>query len=169
MPPEPVRIVICDIDGVLTDGRVAIDAEGRESKVYSVIDGTGIKFLRGAGIEVGLLSGRPSRSALQRARELGISLARVGVDEKRPALEEMLREAGREARELCYVGDDLIDIPCLRMAAFPVAVAGAHPEVLKVAEYVTRARGGEGAVREVSEVILRAQGSWQAVLERFLR
>ncbi len=169
MPPEAVRIVVCDIDGVLTDGRVLIDAAGRESKSFSVVDGTGIKYLMRSGIEVGFLSGRSSDAALHRARELGVSRIRIGVDEKRPALEEMLRQAGRRPDELCFIGDDLIDIPCLLLAGWPVAVANAHPEAKKAARYVTAARGGDGAVREVAEAILEAQGKWEAILGRYLR
>jgi 3-deoxy-D-manno-octulosonate 8-phosphate phosphatase (KDO 8-P phosphatase) len=169
MTPEAVRMVVCDIDGVLTDGRVGIGADGREFKVFSVLDGAGIKLLLGAGIEVGFLSGRSSEASLHRARELGVTRVVVGVDEKRPALVEMLRAAGREPRELCYVGDDLVDIPCMLLAGWPVAVANAHPEVVRAARYVTRARGGDGAVREVAEAILKARGAWDAILERYLR
>lgn len=169
MPAGDVKIVICDVDGVLTDGRVGLDSEGREFKEFSITDGTGIKYLQRAGVEVGFLSGRPSKVVAHRAGELGVAIARSGVIDKRPALEEILEQSGRKPAELCYIGDDLIDIPCLKLAGFPVAVANAHPEVAKVAEYVTRARGGDGAVREVAEVILKAQGSWEAILGRYLR
>ncbi len=169
MPAESVKIVVCDVDGVLTDGRVGIDSGGREFKMFSVIDGTGIKFLQRAGIEVGFLSGRRSEAVAHRARELGVSIVRSGVGEKRPALEEILRHAGRLPAELCFMGDDLIDLPCLRLAGFPVAVANCHPEVEKAAEYVTKARGGEGAVREVAEAILKAQGRWEEILGGYLR
>ncbi len=169
MPAEPVRIVVCDVDGVLTDGRIGIDADGREFKLFSVGDGTGIKYLQLSGIEVGFLSGRTCEAVRHRAMELGVGIYRGGVLEKRRVLEEVLSERGRRADELCYVGDDLIDIPCLLLAGYPVAVANAHPEVQKVAELVTRARGGEGAVREVAERILKAQGKWEAILGRYFR
>ena len=167
MPPEPVKLVICDVDGVLTDGRVAIDAQGRESKHFSVIDGTGINYLQRSGLEVGFLSGRLSEAVSHRARELGVAIALNGVVDKRPALESILERTGRRPAELCYIGDDLIDIPCLRLAGYPVAVANSHPEVKKVAEYVTAAPGGEGAVREIAEVILKAQGRWEAIMGRY--
>lgn len=169
MPAESVKLVICDVDGVLTDGRVGIDSQGREFKQFSVIDGTGIKYLQRAGLEVGMLSGRPSEVVTHRARELGIAIVQSGILDKRPALEEILKRAGRRPAELCYIGDDLIDIPCLRLAGYPVAVSNAHPEVIKVAEYVTQAPGGKGAVREVAEVILKAQGQWESILGRYLR
>ena len=152
MPPDRVKLVVCDVDGVPTDGRVVIDSEGRETKQFSVLDGTGIKFLRRAGIEFGLLSGRASTAMAHRAAELGIKISHCGVAEKKPVLEAILARAGCEPADLCYVGDDLVDIPCLRLAGYPVAVAGARPEVISHAEFVTRAQGGQGAVREVAEV-----------------
>ena len=167
MPAESVKLVVCDVDGVLTDGRIGIDADGREFKLFSVADGTGIKYLQHSGIEVGCLSGRDSEAVRRRAAELGVGIYRGGVVEKRKALEEILAERGRQAAELCYIGDDLIDIPCLLLAGHPVAVANAHPEVQKVARQVTRSRGGEGAVREVAESILKAQGSWERILGRY--
>jgi 3-deoxy-D-manno-octulosonate 8-phosphate phosphatase (KDO 8-P phosphatase) len=167
MPPEPVKLVICDVDGVLTDGRVGIDAQGREFKQFSILDGTGITYLQRSGVEVGFLSGRPSEVVTHRARELGLSIALNGVTDKRPALESILERTGRRPAELCYVGDDLIDIPCLRLAGYPVAVANCHPEVKRFAEYITQTRGGDGAVREVAEVILKAQGRWEAIMERY--
>ena len=167
MPAEAVKLVICDVDGVLTDGRVLIDSRGRESKQFSVIDGTGIVYLQRSGLEVGFLSGRTSEAVTHRARELGVAIALNGVTDKRPALESILAQTGRRPSELCYVGDDLIDIPCLRLAGYPVAVANSHPEVKKVAEYVTAARGGEGAVREIAEVILKAQDRWETIMGRY--
>ncbi len=169
MPPQAVKLVVCDVDGVLTDGLVGLDSDGKETKRFCVVDGTGIAYLQRCGIEVGLLSGRRSEVVSRRARELGISIALDGVLEKREALENILRRTARTPEELCFVGDDLIDIPCLRMSGFPVAVANAHPEVVKVAEYVTRARGGDGAVREVAEMILKAQGHWEDILRRYLK
>jgi 3-deoxy-D-manno-octulosonate 8-phosphate phosphatase (KDO 8-P phosphatase) len=167
MPAEAVKLVICDVDGVLTDGRVLIDSLGHESKQFSVIDGTGIVYLQRSGLEVGFLSGRVSDAVTHRARELGVAIALNGVTDKRPALESILTQTGRRPSELCYVGDDLIDIPCLRLAGYPVAVANSHPEVKKVAEYVTAARGGEGAVREIAEVILKAQDRWETIMGRY--
>jgi 3-deoxy-D-manno-octulosonate 8-phosphate phosphatase (KDO 8-P phosphatase) len=169
MPAEAVKLLICDVDGVLTDGRIGLDSEGRESKQFSILDGTGITYLQRSGVEVGFLSGRPSEVVGHRARELGVAIALVGVHEKRQALEGILEKAGRKPAELCYMGDDLIDLPCLRLAGFPVAVANSHPELLKAAEYVTRARGGEGAVREVAELILKAQGNWDRILGRYFQ
>jgi len=167
MPAESVKLVICDVDGVLTDGRVAIDALGHESKQFSVTDGTGITYLQRSGIEVGFLSGRVSEAVTHRARELGVAIALNGVKEKRPALESILERTGRRPAELCYIGDDLIDIPCLRLAGYPVAVANSHDEVKRIAEYVTVARGGDGAVREVAEVILKAQDLWESIMRRY--
>jgi 3-deoxy-D-manno-octulosonate 8-phosphate phosphatase (KDO 8-P phosphatase) len=168
MPPEAVKLLILDVDGVLTDGRVMIDSDGREEKQFSVIDGTGITYLLRSGIEVGFLSGRRSEPLLHRARELEVRIVETGVLEKRPALEAIVARKGLRPAQLCYMGDDLIDIPCLRLAGYPVAVANSHPEVLKHAEYVTKAPGGAGAVREVAELILKSQRLWDAILGRYL-
>jgi YrbI family 3-deoxy-D-manno-octulosonate 8-phosphate phosphatase len=166
-PARGVKVVVCDVDGVLTDGSIALDAGGGEAKSFSVIDGFIIHHLKRAGIQVGMLSGRKSAVVARRAEDLGLSFYRDGVIDKKPALLEAARSAGCSPAELCYIGDDLIDIPCLMMCGFPVAVADARPEVKSVAAYITRALGGQGAVRETAEVILKAQNRWEEILERY--
>ncbi len=168
-PAAAVRLVVLDVDDVLTDGGISLDPTGAETKRFNVVDGTGIHLLRFHGLEVGLLSGRPSPVVARRAAELDVSFHHDGVRDKRPKLEEILRERKIDAKELCYVGDDIIDIPCLRLSGFPVAVANARPEVKRFAAYITRATSDRGAVREVAEVLLRARGRWTDVLERYTR
>ncbi|MBI4587051.1 MAG: HAD hydrolase family protein [Planctomycetes bacterium] len=164
---KSVKLVICDVDGVLTSGAIFLDQWGVESKGFSVVDGTGIHFLKRHGIQVGLLSGRKSAVVARRAEELNASFFYDGVIDKMPKLLEILESLNLPGSQACFIGDDLIDISCMRLCGFPVAVQNAHPEVKKAAAYVTRARGGEGAVREAAEVILRAQGRFGKIKERF--
>lgn len=167
-PASQVKLVVLDVDGVLTDGSVALDVAGAESKRFQVFDGTGIRLLLHYGFEVGLLSARQSPVVAARAQELGMSFYHDGVVDKRPKLEEILEASGYSREQLCYVGDDIIDLSCLLLSGFPVAVANARPEVKRVAAYVTRQRSDEGAVREVAELLLKAQGRWDSVLQRSL-
>jgi 3-deoxy-D-manno-octulosonate 8-phosphate phosphatase (KDO 8-P phosphatase) len=167
MPPHEVKLVISDVDGVLTDGTIGLNERGEECKTFSVRDGMGVTLLKLSGIEVGFLSSRQSSVVRHRAEGLGVSIHFSGVEAKLPQLEAILRSTGIPAGEMCYLGDDLVDIPCLRLAGFPVAVADAHPEVKRYAEYITRLRGGQGAFREVAELILRARAAWRPLLEKF--
>lgn len=162
-----VQLIVFDVDGVLTDGGINVGSAGDEIKRFHVLDGLGIRLLRFHGVEVGILSGRASPALSHRATEIGIDLVEQGVREKRPRLEAILAERGLSAKALCYVGDDLIDIPCMRLAGFPVAVANAKPEIKKFAAYVTRANSRDGAAREVAEIVLKARKRWEAVLERY--
>ena len=162
-----VKLVIFDVDGVLTDGRITIGHDGREIKTFHVHDGAGIKYLLRAGLRVALLSGRSSAATEHRARELGIEEVRQGAKQKLPAFEELLRKHRLKREEVCYVGDDLPDLPVMREAGFAVAVAGAREEVLEAADYVTGLPGGEGAARELAELILRAQDKWGAIMSRY--
>lgn len=162
-----VRVVVTDVDGVLTDGGIGITESGEEIKIFSVQDGLGVDLLRQCGIEVAFLSSRKSRVVEHRARGLGLALHFDGIREKRPQLEEILRRLGIAAQNACYIGDDLLDLPCLRLVGFPVAVANAREEVQRQAAYVTRTRGGQGAFREVAELVIKARGLWDSLLESF--
>ena len=167
MGAEEVRAVICDVDGVLTDGSIILCDDGTEAKRFHVWDGTGIKYLLRSGIEVAFLTGRESPVVVRRARELGVKHLRQGAKDKVPAYEELLADLGVDDRQACYVGDDLPDIPVMRRAGFAVAVGNARAEVQAAADHVTTAPGGQGAVRELAELILKAQGKWQAVVARY--
>jgi len=162
-----VRLLLLDVDGVLTDGRIIWDSEGRESKQFFVGDGSAIKWLMRSGVAVAWLSGRSSAVVVKRAEELGVADVVQGAKKKLPAFRALLRRTGFRAEEVCYVGDDLHDIPVLKRAAVACAVADAPEEVKSVCQVVTRAAGGCGAVREVAERILRAQGVWPELLSSY--
>lgn len=168
MPAEIVKLVVTDVDGVLTDGVIGINERGEEFKHFCVLDGLGVVLLRQAGIEVAFLSSRSSPIVRLRAEELSVRLHFSGVRDKRACLEEVLAAERIHPSEVCYVGDDLVDIPCLRLVGFPVAVSDARDDVKRHAELVTQAAGGRGAFRELAEHVLRKRGLWEKVLERFL-
>jgi 3-deoxy-D-manno-octulosonate 8-phosphate phosphatase (KDO 8-P phosphatase) len=159
-----VRLLVLDVDGVMTDGRIIMDHEGKEIKAFDVRDGHGIKLLRQAGIEVAVLTGRNSPVVQKRADDLGIPWVRQGVHNKVAAYEEIAGEVGIEDAETCFVGDDLVDITLLKRVGLPICVADGVQEAKAVALYVTQCPGGRGAVREVCELLLRAQGRWEEVL-----
>lgn len=162
-----LKIMIFDVDGVLTDGRIVYLDDGSEIKVFDVQDGHGIKLLQRAGFEVALLSGRYCRAVEQRAKGLGITRVYQGEKVKVDAYESILRETGLNDEEVGFVGDDLIDIPVMRRVGFAVAVPNASVHVLPYAHYVTRAAGGRGACREICELILQVQGLWDTVTLRY--
>jgi 3-deoxy-D-manno-octulosonate 8-phosphate phosphatase (KDO 8-P phosphatase) len=159
-----VRLLILDVDGVLTDGRIIMDHEGRELKAFDVRDGHGIKLLREAGIAVAVLTGRSSPVVQRRADDLGISWVRQGVYDKVAAFEEIARAIGVTDEETCFVGDDLVDISLLRRVGVPVVVADGVEQARRVALYVTAAPGGRGAVREVCDLLLEAGGQWEKIM-----
>jgi 3-deoxy-D-manno-octulosonate 8-phosphate phosphatase (KDO 8-P phosphatase) len=161
---KKIRVLLMDVDGVLTDGRIWLlsrrDGTASEIKGFSAYDGAGLKLARAAGLRTGLITGRESSAVAQRARECEIEFVYQGRATKLGAYEEILRATGANDREVAYVGDDLPDLPLLQRAGFAVAVANAAPEVKRAAHYVTSRAGGEGAVREVIELIVKAQGKW---------
>jgi 3-deoxy-D-manno-octulosonate 8-phosphate phosphatase (KDO 8-P phosphatase) len=170
-----------DVDGVLTDGRIyyipAVSAAAPhrdgtpqfiETKTFHTRDGLGIRLAHEAGIKTGIISGRASPVVEYRARELGIHFVRQGALEKLAPYLEILVEAGLRAEEVCYVGDDLVDLPPLVRSGLAVAVNGGHPLLPRHVHYVTRATGGTGAVRETIELILDSQGKFNPVLRKYL-
>jgi 3-deoxy-D-manno-octulosonate 8-phosphate phosphatase (KDO 8-P phosphatase) len=162
-----VRFLLLDVDGVMTDGRLGFDGEGREFKFFYARDGIGIKLLQQAGVRVGILSGRRAKVVTLRAKELGISLIRQKIKDKAEALGEILKTEKLRPEQVCYMGDDLVDLSVLRRVGFAVAVADAVAEVKFVAHLVTRTPGGRGAVREVCEKILKIQGKWEKGTRKF--
>lgn len=165
--PPGIRLVVLDVDGVLTDGSIGIDDRGGESKVFSVLDGAGIKYLQRGGIKVAILSGRTSGATTFRARELGIEEVHQGIKDKLPVFHGLLQRMKISEKEVCYMGDDLTDLPILKRVGFPVTVPGGNKEVREAAQYVTQSSGGRGAVREVAEMILKKQGLWDKIMERY--
>lgn len=163
----PVRLMIFDVDGVLTDGRIIYHDDGSEIKMFDVHDGHGIKLLQRGGIEVALITGRTCKAVEHRARSLGISKVFQGAIQKMEAYQQLLADVGLTDREVGYMGDDLIDIPVMRRVGWAVAVPNAVKHVLPFAHYVTQAGGGRGACREVCELLLHAQGRWESVTMRY--
>jgi len=161
-----VSLLLLDVDGVLTTGQVIYDDAGQETKVFDVRDGLGIRMLKEAGIEVGIVTGRRSMALVHRCRNLNISLLKDGIRDKASALKEILQMTGTPASATAFMGDDLPDLPILKRVGVPIAVNDAHELVKNTAVMTTRANGGCGAVREISERILRARGDWQPLVER---
>ena len=163
-----VRLILLDVDGVLTDGTVAISSDGSESKNFSIRDGAAILWARREGLTIGLLSGRPSAATTRRAAELGIELVVETGPDKRIAFDQILRNQRLAETEVAYMGDDLLDLPILRRVGLSAAPADAVDEVLTDVNWVSAKPGGRGAVRELIEVILRARLRWQAVVSQHL-
>ena len=169
-----IRLVGLDVDGVLTDNGITIAVDqGRriESKRFHALDGVAIHLLRKAGIEVAWVSGRTSEATTARAAELKVTevIQDAGMGMKLPAVRDLLKRKGLGFEALAFVGDDLADVPVLRRAGLPVAVANAVPEAKELAKWVTTSSGGDGAVREFAEELLRARGAWDRVLSEYLK
>ena len=162
-----VKLLVLDVDGVMTDGRIILDHEGREFKTFDIRDGHGIKLLLNAGIEVVMLSGRSSPILQKRAEELGIRRVHQGVHDKVGVYLKIVKEVGIKDEEVCFVGDDLVDIPLLKKVGLPIVVSDGAEEAKRVALYVTKSSGGRGAVREVCNLLLQAQGKWEDILRRY--
>lgn len=152
------RLLVLDVDGVLTDGRLHYDADGRESKSFHVRDGLGLQQLMAAGVTVAVISGRRSGAAAARLAELAVPHVHLGRNDKQVVLEGLLRELGLAAEFVACVGDDVTDLPIMRLSGLGIAVADAHPRVRGAADWCTAAGGGQGAVREICDLLLDARG-----------
>ncbi len=159
-----VRLLLLDVDGVLTDGVVYVHGDGGESKGFHIKDGAAIVWAQHAGLKVGLLSARHSGSTMHRAAQLAIRIVRQGMASKRAAFDEILRETGLAESEVAYMGDDLLDLPVLARDGLSAAPADAAAEVRQAVHWVSAADGGRGAVRELIELVLRAQRRWDSVV-----
>lgn len=164
----PIRFLILDVDGVLTDGSIIYTSSGEEVKTFNVKDGAGLKYWRRAGHSAGIITGRTSSIVARRALELDIRHIEMGAKAKLPAFEKMLSDAGVKPEEVAMVGDDLMDLPIIRRVGLGVAVADAVDELQDAAHLITIQKGGKGAVREVIEFILKTQGRWEGIMERYL-
>lgn len=167
MALDRIRLLLLDVDGVLTDGSVLIDDLGRETKRFHARDGVGIRAAQRCGLMVGVLSGRMSRATVLRAGELGFDIVEQGASDKRVALERVCARMDVILGEIAYMGDDLPDLPVLASVGYPMTVADAPAEVREVAEWTSEARGGRGAVREAIEHLLRGTDRWDAAVESF--
>jgi len=163
-----IKILVMDVDGVLTDGTLIINADGSESKGFNSLDGHGIRMWQRAGLKVAFLSGRDSEPTRRRAQQLEIDHCIQDCHNKLPALKELAEKLDLEAEAIAYIGDDLTDLPSIRYAGFSVAVADAVDEVKQYADYVTTRAGGRGAVREVIEYILKNTGKWRQLMNKYL-
>lgn len=157
-----------DVDGVLTDGTLYFSSQGDEMKAFSSLDGHGLKMLQQAGVEVAIISGRSSRALELRARNLGIEELHMGVADKRALLTQLAARRGIDLAQAGYMGDDVVDLPVLKVCGFTATVADAHDEVVSRVDYVATRGGGRGAVREVCDLMLRAQGKWDAAMAEYL-
>jgi 3-deoxy-D-manno-octulosonate 8-phosphate phosphatase (KDO 8-P phosphatase) len=161
-----VKLLLCDVDGVLTDGTVLF-GDGKEYKRFNIQDGLGMLLLKRAGLRVGWVSNRPSSVTKQRAEELKIDFLSQEKSNKVESVELILKKTGASWDDVCFVGDDVVDLGALKRAGVAVAVSNAIPEAKAIAHYVTKARGGEGAVREVVLLILKAQNQWKKIISHF--
>ncbi len=162
-----IRLLLMDVDGVLTDGRIIFDSNGVESKFFNVKDGHGIKMVQRAGIEVGIITGRESLVVKNRAAELGISLLYQKAYDKLIPYREILAQTGFNDRQVAYIGDDIIDIPILRRVGFAAAPADAVAEVFPHVQYIAKKGGGCGAVREVCDLLLKGQMAWESITAKY--
>jgi len=164
---KKVKLLILDVDGVLTDGRIVWTSSAEEVKFFNVVDGVGIVLAQRAGLKVAIISARKSKVTEIRAKELKITDCYQIVENKLITYEELIDKYKLADEEVAYIGDDLHDIPVLRRVGFAVATANAQDEAKEVAHYVTEKEGGKGAVREVINVILKAKGLWDKAVEKY--
>jgi 3-deoxy-D-manno-octulosonate 8-phosphate phosphatase (KDO 8-P phosphatase) len=162
-----IRLLLLDVDGVMTDGGIVYDGNGLETKIFNVKDGHGIKMLQRHGIEVGIITGRKSLVVDIRARELGIELVYQGALKKLESYLDVKRRTGFADSQIAYVGDDVIDVPVMRRVVFAAAPADGLLEARNAAHYVTTCAGGRGAVREVCDMILKGRGFWDEIAARY--
>jgi len=164
---KKVKILLMDVDGVLTDGKLYYTHKGEEIKVFNVRDGLGIKLIQKAGIKTGVISGRNSKPLINRLRELEVEEIYLGHNEKLPVFEEILKKNHLNYEEVAFIGDDYVDLPILLRVGFPIVVCDAPNVVKKTALYITKAKGGEGAVREAIEYLLELRGDLKEMLKYY--
>lgn len=163
-----IRLAVFDVDGVLTDGRLYMNDAGEEIKAFHTLDGHGLKMLQATGVELAIITGRTSKSVALRAKNLGITRLYQGVEDKLSIFTQLTKELGIETSAASFMGDDVVDLPCMLRAGLAIAVPAAPDIVRQRAHYVTQAQGGLGAVREACELIMRAQGTLDQQLSKYL-
>ena len=162
-----IKLLILDVDGVLTDGSIILDNGNNEYKAFHVRDGHGIRMLTHAGIKIAIITGRYSKVVERRAHELGITDVFQKCLKKKAAYAQLLKQHSLKDHEVAYVGDDIIDAPIMAVVGLPVAVADAADEAKKYALMITKNRGGRGAVREITDFILKAKGLWKRIFDEY--
>ncbi len=164
---KKIKLLLLDVDGVLTDGRIIYDNQGGELKAFDVKDGHGLKLVQRAGIQVGIITGRQSQVVSKRASELGIEILYQKALTKLGPYEEILATLGLKDEQVAYVGDDVVDLPILRRVGFSATVADAVPDLLPLVDYVASRPGGRGAVREICDLLLKQAGHWDELTCRY--
>lgn len=164
---KKIKLLLLDVDGVLTDGRIIYDSAGREMKFFDVHDGLGIYLLKKAGIPTILITAKASRAIKPRARDMQVEAVFANISPKTSVLEKILKKYNLTKDEVCFAGDDLLDLGLLKRIGFPVAVANACEEIKAAALYVTSKPGGRGAAREIAEILLKAQNKWQGITKAY--
>lgn len=164
---KSIKLLLLDVDVVLTDGRIIYDSKGRDSKFFDVHDGLGVYVLRKAGIKTILITAKGSRSIIPRARDMQVEAVFADVSPKTAVLDRIMKKYKVNLDEICFVGDDLVDLGLMKKVGFPIAVFNACSEIKQAASYITLKHGGRGAVREVAELLLKAKGAWSGVLKLY--
>ncbi|MBM3249384.1 MAG: HAD-IIIA family hydrolase [Candidatus Omnitrophica bacterium] len=164
---KKIKLLLLDVDGVLTDGRIVYDSRGRDSKFFDVHDGLGVYVLSKYGIKTVLVTAKGSRAIIPRARDMRVAEVIADITPKTRALEKILKKYQVAIDEICFIGDDLVDLGLMKKVGFPVAVFNAAAEIKQVASYITIRHGGRGAVREVAELLLKAKGLWEEVVRSY--
>jgi 3-deoxy-D-manno-octulosonate 8-phosphate phosphatase (KDO 8-P phosphatase) len=162
-----IKLLLLDVDGVLTDGRIIYDNQGNELKAFDVKDGHGLKMIQRAGIKIGIITGRDSTVVSRRAQELGIEILYQGALRKLEPYLEILAEQSLTDEQVAYVGDDIVDLPILQRVGFSATVADAVSDVFPCVDYVATRPGGRGAIREICDLLLRASGRWDEITKRY--
>ena len=164
---KKIKLLLLDVDGVLTDGRIIYDSKGNNLKLFDVQDGLGVFLLRQMGIKTILITAKGSKATHPRARDMRIEKVYADIVPKTKVYKKIRKDRRLRDDEICFVGDDLVDIGILKQVGLPIAVANAAPEVKRVSKYITKRRGGKGAVREVAELILKSQHKWKKALQLY--
>ena len=161
---KKIKLLLLDVDGVLTDGRIVYDSKGRDAKFFDVHDGLGVFVLRKAGIKTILVTAKSSKTIKPRAKDMHVAEVFAGIFPKTAVLDKILKKYNVVVDEVCFMGDDLVDLSLMRKVGLPIAVANAALEIKEVSLYTTNRLGGRGAVREVAELILKTQNKWEDIL-----
>ncbi len=164
---KKIELLLLDVDGILTDGRIIYSNDGQETKAFDVKDGHGLKLIQRAGIKVGIITGRQSQVVIKRAEELGVEFLYQGSRDKLEPYYEILQKTGFSDEQVAYVGDDVVDLPVLTRVGFAATVIDAVEDVKPYVHYVTERPGGRGAVREICDLILKQSDRWQSVAGKY--
>ncbi len=165
---KKIKLLMLDVDGVLTDGRLYYTDHGEEIKAFNVLDGHGIVMLKDAGIKTAIISGRKSQAVKERARELGIKYVYQGIFDKVRVMEKIIKAEKITSENVCYIGDDVTDLALLQRVGLSATVSNGVAEVKSRVDYITTKKGGKGAVREVAEIILKAKGVWERTINNYI-